>query len=108
MISVTDDFIIGRNVAKDIVNLDTGELIARANDEITESMLVEMRASGMRKLETLYINELDHGGYISQTLRIDDTADQMAARIAIYRMMRPGEQPPEEAVKNLLHYFLYT
>jgi len=107
-ISVPDDFIIGRTVAKDIVNLDTGELIARANDEITESMLVEMRASGMRELETLYINELDHGGYISQTLRIDDTADQMAARIAIYRMMRPGEPPTEEAVENLFNRLFYS
>jgi DNA-directed RNA polymerase subunit beta len=41
------------------------------------------------------------GAYISQTLRTDDTADQMAARVAIYRMMRPGEPPTEDAVEAL-------
>ena len=51
------------------------------------------------KLQTLYINDLDRGAYISSTLRIDETADQWAARVAIYRMMRPGEPPTEDAVE---------
>lgn len=107
-LSVPDDFIIGRVTAKDIINLDTGEFIARANDELTAGMLAEMRSAGVREIETLYINDLDQGGYISQTLRIDDTADQMAARVAIYRMMRPGEPPTEEAVENLFNRLFYS
>lgn len=55
-----------------------------------------------------YINELDQGGYISLTLRTDDTADQMAARVAIYRMMRPGEPPTEEAVEALFQRLFYS
>src|SRR5690625_4111395 len=107
-LSVPDDYIIGRVFAKDIINLDTGEFIARANDEITAGMLAEMRSAGVLDFETLYINELDQGGYISQTLRIDDSADQLAARIAIYRMMRPGEPPTEEAVENLFNRLFYS
>src|SRR5690625_4638114 len=107
-LSMPDESLIGRVTAKDIINLDTGEFIARANDEITAGMLAEMRSAGVRELETLYINDLDQGGYISQTLRIDDTTDQMAARIAIYRMMRPGEPPTEEAVENLFNRLFYS
>ncbi|MFN7505450.1 MAG: DNA-directed RNA polymerase subunit beta, partial [Limnobacter sp.] len=50
----------------------------------------------------------DHGAYISQTLRTDETADQTAARVAIYRMMRPGEPPTEEAVEMLFNRLFYS
>ena len=59
-------------------------------------------------IQTLYTNDLDQGGYISQTLRIDDTADQMAARVAIYRMMRPGEPPTEDSVEALFNGLFYS
>lgn len=107
-ISIPEDTLVGRTLAKDVVSPDTGEIIAKANDELTETMLVEMRAANIREIETLYINELDQGGYISLTLRTDDTADQMAARIAIYRMMRPGEPPTEEAVEALFQRLFYN
>lgn len=107
-ISIPEDTLVGRTLAKDVVNPDTGEIIAKANDELTETMLLEMRAANIREIETLYINDLDQGGYISLTLRTDDTADQMAARIAIYRMMRPGEPPTEEAVEALFLRLFYN
>jgi len=93
-ISVTDDFLIGR--------------VAAANDEITEGVLVNIRAAGVREIQTLFINDLDKGPYISQTLRTDETADQMAARVAIYRMMRPGEPPTEDAVEALFQRLFYS
>ncbi len=107
-ISVPEDFLLGRVLAKNVVSPDTGEVLAQANDEITESLLAEFRAAGIRDIETLYINELNEGAYISQTLRTDDTADQMAARVAIYRMMRPGEPPTEEAVEALFQRLFYS
>ena len=48
-----------------------------------------MRAANVRDIQTLYTNDLDRGPRFSQTLRADETADQIAARVAIYRMMRP-------------------
>lgn len=56
----------------------------------------------------LYTNELDQGAYISQTLRADETADEFAARVAIYRMMRPGEPPTEDAVQALFQRLFYN
>jgi len=107
-ISVPEDFLLGRILAKNIVDAETGELIARANDEITETVLVSLRDAKVAAIETLYTNDLDRGAYISQTLRTDDTADQMAARVAIYRMMRPGEPPTEEAVEALFQRLFYS
>ncbi|MEY3523497.1 MAG: hypothetical protein RIT33_914 [Pseudomonadota bacterium] len=107
-INVPDDYLIGRVVAKNIVDGDTGEVLATANEEITETLLANLREAGVKELQTIYTNDLDQGSFISQTLRIDETADQMAARIAIYRMMRPGEPPTEDAVEALFQRLFYN
>jgi DNA-directed RNA polymerase subunit beta len=107
-INVPDDYLIGRVVAKNIVDADTGEVLATANEEVTETLLANLREAGVKELQTIYTNDLDQGSFISQTLRIDETADQMAARIAIYRMMRPGEPPTEDAVEALFQRLFYN
>ena len=107
-VSVPDDYLIGRTLSQSAVDPDTGEIVARANDEITEDLLKKLRAANVREFRTLFTNDLDQGPYISQTLRIDETADQAAARIAIYRMMRPGEPPTEEAVEALFNRLFYS
>ena len=68
----------------------------------------EATEAGVDKIQTIYTNDLDQGPYISQTLRIDETADQMAAMVAIYRMMRPGEPPTEDAVKTLFNGLFFS
>ncbi|MDO8714940.1 MAG: DNA-directed RNA polymerase subunit beta [Polynucleobacter sp.] len=107
-IVVPDDYLVGRVVALNIIDPDSGEILAYANDEITEELLATLRDAGIKQLETIYTNDLDSGAYISQTLRTDETADQMAARIAIYRMMRPGEPPTEDAVEALFQRLFYN
>jgi DNA-directed RNA polymerase subunit beta len=108
IINAPDDYLVGRVVAKNIVDGDTGEVLATANEEITETLLDNLREAGIKELQTIYTNDLDQGSFISQTLRIDETADQMAARIAIYRMMRPGEPPTEDAVEALFQRLFYN
>jgi len=107
-VAVPEDYLVGRVVARDLVDGDTGEIVAKANDEITEALLKKLRAAGIRDLQCLYSNELDQGAYISQTLAMDETADELAARVAIYRMMRPGEPPTEDAVQALFNRLFYS
>jgi DNA-directed RNA polymerase subunit beta len=102
-ISVPDDFLLGRTLATNVIDTDSGEIIAAANDEITEGVLAALREANIKDVKTLYVNDLDQGSYISSTLRVDDIPDQQAARIAIYRMMRPGEPPTEDAVQTLFN-----
>lgn len=107
-LEVPDDFLLGRILAQSIVDKETGEFVALANDEITEETLAKIRKTGVKKIHTLYVNDLNHGAYISQTLKIDETTDEMNAQVAIYRMMRPGEPPTEEAVKALFAGLFYS
>ena len=107
-IGVPDDFLIGRIIAQNIIDKDSGEILANANDEITEALLAKLIEAGVDSLQTLYVNDLDRGSFISQTLRSDDTASKQAARVAIYRMIRPGEPPTEEAVEILFNGLFYS
>src|SRR5947199_4312466 len=107
-ITAPDDFIMGRTLAHNVINKETGEIIANANDEITETLLAQLRESKVDKVQTLFTNDLDQGPYVSQTLRTDETADLNAARVAIYSMMRPGEPPTEDAVETLFNGLFFA
>lgn len=105
---VPEDFLLGRILAHNIIDKETGEVVASVNEEITETTLAKIREVGVGKINTLYVNDLNHGPFLSQTLRIDETTDVMSAQVAIYRMMRPGEPPTEEAVKTLFSGLFYS
>ncbi len=75
-------------VAKDYIDESTGELICAANMELSLDLLAKLSQSGHKRIETLFTNDLDHGPYISETLRVDPTNDRLSALVEIYRMMR--------------------
>lgn len=49
---VSDEFLIGRFLAKNIIDPETGEVLAEANAEITESLLTALRTAGVKQIET--------------------------------------------------------
>jgi len=105
---VGEDFLVGKVLAHGVVDKESGEIVANANDEITEDTLKKLMAAGIDTIHTIYTNDLDQGPYVSQTLRMDETLDQMAAQVAIYRMMRPGEPPTEDAVRTLFNGLFFA
>jgi len=107
-LAVPDEFLSGRTLAHTLVDTDTGEVIAEANAEITDELLALLREKGIERVETLFVNDLDHGPYLSETLRIDATRTDLEAQVEIYRMMRPGEPPTKEAAQNLFHNLFFT
>ena len=107
-IEVPRSFIVGKVLARDIVNKTTGEVLAEANAEITEDMLNKLAAAKVGVIETIFANDLDHGAYMSETLRADNTRTQLEAQVEIYRMMRPGEPPTKEAAENLFKNLFFT
>ena len=105
---VPDEYMIGKTIATNIIDKETGEIIANANDEITEELLAKLRESDVKEISTLYVNDLDRGPYMSSTLRIDPTTTELEAMVEIYRMMRPGEPPTKDAAQNLFNNLFFT
>ncbi|HLB57988.1 MAG TPA: DNA-directed RNA polymerase subunit beta, partial [Gammaproteobacteria bacterium] len=92
-LEVTEDYLVGRMLAKTIVDKATGEVLAEANQEITLELIAALRKAGVTAIDTLYINEIERGAYVSDTLKLDAAASKMDALVEIYRIMRPGEPP---------------
>jgi DNA-directed RNA polymerase subunit beta len=107
-LAVPDSYLVGRILSHDVVDTNTGELLALANDEISEDQLAKFRKVGVAAVGTLWVNDLDRGAYLSHTLRIDATKTQLEALVEIYRMMRPGEPPTKDAAQNLFHNLFFT
>jgi len=107
-LEVPDEYVIGKALAHDVVDTESGELIAKANDEITEDLLERLRKSEVKSFNTIFTNDLDHGPYISHTLRIDPTTTPLEALVEIYRMMRPGEPPTKDAAENLFNNLFFS
>lgn len=107
-LEVPNDYILGKVLAKTVIDPNTGEVIGNANDIITGDMLKQLMGSDVKQIETLYINDIDRGPYMSDTLRVDSTTNQQEALVEIYRMMRPGEPPTKEASEALFKNLFFT
>ena len=107
-LDVPAEYMLGKVLAKTIIHPETGEVIGNANDIITGDILKQLIASGVKRAETLYINDIDRGPYLSDTLRVDSTTNAQEALVEIYRMMRPGEPPTKDAAEALFKNLFFT
>ena len=107
-IEVPRDYLYGKILGHNVIDKTTGELLANVNDEITENLLQKLIDAGIEEVSTLYVNDLDRGPYISNSMRLDTTTNRMEALVEIYRMMRPGEPPTAESAENLFENLFFT
>ena len=107
-LQVPDDYLFGKIIAHNLIDKASGEVLADANTEVTEELLQQFREAGVKKFDILYVNDLDQGPYISNTLNIDASTNELEALVEIYRMMRPGEPPTKEAAQNLFKNLFFT
>ena len=98
---VTPEEMLGRYSAFDIINEETGEIYIEAGEEITAKNLETLEALKITQIETLDIDHVTVGPYIRNTMVADKNADRIRALFEIYRVMRPGEPPTEEAADTL-------
>jgi DNA-directed RNA polymerase subunit beta len=107
-LNVPREYIYGKILAHDVVNTETGEILAKANEVLTATSVEKLIEAGVAEVKTLYVNDLDRGPYISDTLRIDPTKTRLEALVEIYRMMRPGEPPTKDAAENLFNNLFFN
>ncbi|MEL0115887.1 MAG: DNA-directed RNA polymerase subunit beta, partial [Gammaproteobacteria bacterium] len=103
-----DEYLVGKITSKDIINQDTGEVLVEANTEISKEVIELLRENSISEVHCLFINELDKGSYISDTLRVDPTSNRLEALVEIYRMMRPGEPPTKDSAETLFENLFFN
>ncbi len=107
-LEVPKEYLIGKILAHDVFNTETGEILAKANEILTVAVTDKLIEAGVTEIRALYVNDLDRGPYISDTLRIDPTRTRLEALVEIYRMMRPGEPPTKDAAENLFQNLFFN
>ena len=101
VISAPLDYLLGKVIASDVVDTDTGEILLLSNAVITEESIEVLTTTKIKKIKIIYINDAENGIYISETLRLDENQTEIEARMSIYHVMRPGEPATEDAVNSL-------
>src|SRR5688500_15419260 len=107
-LEVPKEYLIGKVLAHDVFNTETGEILAKANEILTIATIDKLIEAGVAQIRVLYVNDLDRGPYVSDTLRIDPTRTRLEALVEIYRMMRPGEPPTKDAAENLFQNLFFN
>src|SRR6187401_713605 len=107
-LTVPREYVYGKILSHDVVNTDTGEVLAKANEVLTAASVEKLIEANITEVNTLYVNDLDRGPYISDTLRIDPAKTRLEALVEIYRMMRPGEPPTKDAAENLFNNLFFN
>ena len=107
-LEVPEESLLGKVLAKDLVSDITGEILVPCNEIITPQIIETIQAQNIKSLQTLYTNELDHGAFLSDTMRTDTTVTQEDALVEIYRMMRPGEPPTKESAEALFKNLFFS
>ena len=108
LLDMPKEALYGQVIAKDILDKSTGEIVIEANTLIDEESLPVLEELNLSEIETLYINDIESGPYIADTLRADSTTNEIEALVEIYRMMRPGEPPTKEAATTLFNNLFFN
>ncbi|MBI4124539.1 MAG: DNA-directed RNA polymerase subunit beta [Deltaproteobacteria bacterium] len=107
-IPVTEEEVLGRIAAHDIVDKKTGEVVLGMNQVLTEKIMEELRHRKITEIPLLYIDDINYGPYLRNTLLSDKVVSPAEAMIEIYRRMRPGDPATAEAAKNLFENLLFN
>jgi DNA-directed RNA polymerase subunit beta len=100
--------LLGKALAKPVVDKASGEILANTNEELTEELMEKLREAGVKEIKTLFTNDLDRGPFIADTLRLDTSSNDLEAKVEVYRMMRPGEPPTKDAAETLFQNLFFN
>ena len=100
-ILVAHEDLQGQYAAEDVIDEASGEIFLEAGDELTPAVLTTLEKAGVVELKVLFIDHINVGPYIRNTLAVDKNASRDEALIDIYRVMRPGEPPTLETAEAL-------
>ncbi|MBK8170398.1 MAG: DNA-directed RNA polymerase subunit beta, partial [Sandaracinaceae bacterium] len=100
--------VVGKVSAEDVIDEDTGEVILGVNEEVTEDKLEALRKAKIEEFKVLFIDGLNVGSYLRDTLNADKVASQDDAILEIYRRLRPGDPPTLETARTLFNNLFFN
>jgi DNA-directed RNA polymerase subunit beta len=100
--------LVGKVAATDVIDETTGEVVLQCNEELTETKLEELREHAITAVKILFIDNLNIGSYLRDTLIADKLQTTDEAIMEIYRRLRPGDPPTVETAQNLFRNLFFN
>ncbi|MBX3247013.1 MAG: DNA-directed RNA polymerase subunit beta [Myxococcales bacterium] len=100
--------VVGKVSAEDIIDEETGEILLGVNEEITEDKLEALREAKIDQVKVLFIDGLNVGSYLRDTLLADKVQTQDEAILEIYRRLRPGDPPTLDTARTLFNNLFFN
>src|SRR5689334_4135589 len=94
--------------AYDVVDEATGEVILECNEEVSQEKIDELLKRGIKEFKVLFIDNLNVGPYLRETLMMDKIESSEQAIMEIYRRLRPGDPPTPETAINLFNNLFFN
>ncbi len=107
-VSLEHSDLIGKVAAADIIDPETGEVLLESNEEVTEVILERLREAGIDQFDVLFIDGLNIGPYLRDTLMADKVLTTEEAIMEIYRRLRPGDPPTLETARTLFNNLFFN
>ncbi len=107
-VSLEQADLIGRVSAGDVVDPETGEVLLESNEEITEVILERLREAQIDEFDILFVDGMNVGPYLRDTLMADKVLSTEEAIMEIYRRLRPGDPPTLETAKTLFNNLFFN
>jgi DNA-directed RNA polymerase subunit beta len=100
--------VVGKVAAHDVVDRETGEVVLEVNEEVTAGKLDKLREAGIDSFKVLFIDGLNVGSYLRDTLLAEKVKTGEDAIMEIYRRLRPGDPPTLETAKTLFNNLFFN
>src|SRR4029077_14717278 len=100
--------LVGKVAAHDVVDKETGEVVLEVNEEVTVDKLEKLREANIESFKILFIDGLNVGSYLRDTLLAEKVKTTEDAIMEIYRRLRPGDPPTLETAKTLFHNLFFN
>jgi len=105
---IDNEELFGKVAAHDIVDKETGEVILEVNEEVTAGKLEKLREAKIESFKILFIDGLNVGSYLRDTLLAEKVKTNEDAIMEIYRRLRPGDPPTLETAKTLFNNLFFN
>ena len=107
-ISVDQEDVVGTVSAQDVVDDSTGEVLLQTNETVTEAKLESLHSQGITEFKVLFIDGLNVGSYLRDTLLVDKVENADEAIMEIYRRLRPGDPPTIDTARTLFDNLFFN
>ncbi|OGP58200.1 MAG: DNA-directed RNA polymerase subunit beta [Deltaproteobacteria bacterium RBG_13_61_14] len=107
-LQLEDEDLVGRVLAHDIINRDTGEVLFEANEELDQNKLDVLRQNRIGVFEVIFFDNLRVSSSLRDTLLQDKSQSAEDAKLEIYRWLRPGDPPTPKSANALFENLFFN